>query len=303
LSARGNRNASTMLASMELGVQPQSHPIHSLEHLSRSSGKERDSETGLDYFGARYYGSNLGRFLSPDEFTGGPVDVFGDDSTAPGPLPYADITNPQSLNKYSYTYNNPLSMIDPDGHCPWCLGAALGALGGMAAQITADVVTHKPITLRKTLAAGIGGAIVGGSLGAASEAGIAVQIAIAGDAGMVAGITERAINTGSMDKATDNLVEIGTDFGTNAAGHGLVKTTEAVVTKVAGGAVENLSNQASKARTLNRQQKIAARLEAATKKLEQKKTAAGAVVDTAREAVERTRAQKSCTSGQAGCSK
>jgi RHS repeat-associated protein len=89
---------------------------------SRCTGKERDSETGLDYFGARYYGSNMGRFASPDEFSGGPVDAFGGDPTPPGPLPYADITNPQSLNKYSYTYNNPLRYTDPDGHCPTCVG-------------------------------------------------------------------------------------------------------------------------------------------------------------------------------------
>ena len=97
------------------------------------TGKERDSETNLDYFGARYYGSTMGRFLSPDEFAGGPVDVFGGDPTPPGPLPYADITNPQSLNKYAYTYNNPLRYTDPDGHCVFgidtivCYGVALGA--------------------------------------------------------------------------------------------------------------------------------------------------------------------------------
>jgi len=32
----------------------------------RYTGKERDTESGLDYFGARYYGSNMGRWMSPD---------------------------------------------------------------------------------------------------------------------------------------------------------------------------------------------------------------------------------------------
>jgi RHS repeat-associated protein len=85
------------------------------------TGKERDPESGLDYFGARYYAAQLGRFMSPDEFTGGPVDAFSsNDPLVPGPLPYGDITNPQSLNKYAYTYNNPLNLVDPDGHCPVC---------------------------------------------------------------------------------------------------------------------------------------------------------------------------------------
>jgi RHS repeat-associated protein len=83
------------------------------------TGKERDNETGLDYFEARYYGSLYGRFTSPDEFTGGAVDPSnGQQVSQPGPLPYADITNPQSLNKYAYVLNNPLRYTDPDGHMP-----------------------------------------------------------------------------------------------------------------------------------------------------------------------------------------
>lgn len=68
------------------------------------TGKERDTKSGLDYFGARYYGSNINRWMSPDG------------STKEDPIPYAKLDNPQSLNLYSYVWNNPLKSIDPDGH-------------------------------------------------------------------------------------------------------------------------------------------------------------------------------------------
>jgi RHS repeat-associated protein len=68
------------------------------------TGKERDTESNNDYFGARYYSSNTGRFLSPDW------------SNDPDPVPYADLENPQSLNLYGYVNNNPLSKTDADGH-------------------------------------------------------------------------------------------------------------------------------------------------------------------------------------------
>ena len=54
------------------------------------------------------------------------MDAFSSsDPLPPGPLPYALITNPQSLNKYAYTWNNPLSFVDPDGHCPVCVETAI----------------------------------------------------------------------------------------------------------------------------------------------------------------------------------
>jgi RHS repeat-associated protein len=72
------------------------------------NGKERDAESGLDNFGARYNTSNLGRFMTPD-WAAKPVSV-----------PYANFGNPQSLNLYAYTENNPTTLGDPDGHLFSC---------------------------------------------------------------------------------------------------------------------------------------------------------------------------------------
>ncbi|HZI58974.1 MAG TPA: RHS repeat-associated core domain-containing protein [Verrucomicrobiae bacterium] len=68
------------------------------------TSKERDGETGLDYFGARYYSNGLGRWVSADW------------SATPIPVPYADFHDPQSLNLYGYVGGNPASKADPDGH-------------------------------------------------------------------------------------------------------------------------------------------------------------------------------------------
>jgi RHS repeat-associated protein len=61
---------------------------------NKFTGKERDSESGLDYFGARYCGSTMGRFMSPDW------------SAKAQAVPNSDLSNPQSLNLYSYVNNN-----------------------------------------------------------------------------------------------------------------------------------------------------------------------------------------------------
>ncbi|HLA12652.1 MAG TPA: RHS repeat-associated core domain-containing protein, partial [Pyrinomonadaceae bacterium] len=60
--------------------------------------KERDNETNLDYFGARYYASTMGRFISPDDFLN---DTF--------------VADPSSWNLYAYVRNKPLILIDPNG--------------------------------------------------------------------------------------------------------------------------------------------------------------------------------------------
>jgi RHS repeat-associated protein len=88
------------------------------------TGLERDAESSLDQALFRMYASQYHRWLTPDEFRGGPVSAYGPpDPTPPGPLAYADILNPQSLNKYQYAYNNPLRYVDPTGRWPeWLKG-------------------------------------------------------------------------------------------------------------------------------------------------------------------------------------
>jgi RHS repeat-associated protein len=68
------------------------------------TGKERDAESGLDNFGARYDSSSLGRFMTPDW------------AAKPTTVPYATFGDPQTLNLYSYVENGPLNRIDADGH-------------------------------------------------------------------------------------------------------------------------------------------------------------------------------------------
>jgi RHS repeat-associated protein len=72
----------------------------------RFTGKERDPETGLDYFGARYYGAGIGRFTTVD-----PVYTWQE-----------NLVDPQRWNRYAYARDNPLRYVDPDGEAietPW----------------------------------------------------------------------------------------------------------------------------------------------------------------------------------------
>ena len=95
-------NAALCLASIEANSNPASGMQPCLRRNgtgSRCSGKERDAESGLDYFGARYFSGAQGRFTSIDPGQANPGD-------------------PQSWNRYSYTLNSPLKYVDPDGANP-----------------------------------------------------------------------------------------------------------------------------------------------------------------------------------------
>jgi RHS repeat-associated protein len=105
----------------------ESCPATPTEHLF--TGKERDTESGNDYFGARYYSSAMGRFMSPDW------------SAKEEPVPYAKLDDPQTLNLYDYLRNNPLGGVDADGH-DWmdALQYASGVAQGVESSLTGGLV-------------------------------------------------------------------------------------------------------------------------------------------------------------------
>ena len=85
------------------------------------TGKELDDESGLYYFGARYYDAYLGRFVSVDEADG-------------------DNTHPQGWNRYAYALNNPLRYEDPNGDT--ALEAVYGFAQGALGSITFGTLPH-----------------------------------------------------------------------------------------------------------------------------------------------------------------
>lgn len=121
----------------------------------RCTAKERDAETGLDYFGARYFSGAQGRFTSADPNSAG-----------------ASLYNPQSWNAYSYTLNNPLKYIDPDGDVavPAALvGAGVGGVVGggfeLGRQMFANGFSLSSVKWGRVGTAFVGGAISGGIAG------------------------------------------------------------------------------------------------------------------------------------------
>jgi RHS repeat-associated protein len=100
---QGHRTATTTFrlgATIAISNTATAFPVCLYDSGIRSccSGKERDAETGLDYFGARYMSSTQGRWTSPDK-------------------PFADQhrEDPQSWNLYGYVRNNPLNKVDLTG--------------------------------------------------------------------------------------------------------------------------------------------------------------------------------------------
>ncbi len=189
------------------------------------TAKERDAETGLDFFGARYFSSAQGRFTSPDW------------SATPQPIPYADLSNPQSLNLYNYMRNNPLSGTDPDGHC--CDWNDVKQFGSGFADTTyrpiVQAVSHPLDTLGALGNAALhpldtAGAIKDAVVNTASSA-------LSGDPnalGQVTGTVVSALATAGVGKAASALVQ-GAEVGEVAATTSLFRAVGSAEAESIGG--------------------------------------------------------------------
>src|SRR3989339_512273 len=80
----------------------------------RYTGQENDPNSNLYYYGQRYYQPEVGRFTQPD-----PVSKYLNDpqklNKATGQDLQGLLENPQALNEYGYTQNNPIRYTDPTG--------------------------------------------------------------------------------------------------------------------------------------------------------------------------------------------
>jgi len=181
--------------------------------IKKFTGHERDSDIGLtgtnlDYMHARYYSATWGRFLS--------VDPTWES---------ADATTPQAWNRYAYVLDNPTRLTDPDGKCPWCVGAGVGLVVGVIAGAGGDLWRQGTIShadwsevRAAAFAGGVAGVITGATLGAAS--GLGATIAVSGAANAVGNAGGRAISLDPNKHALDGKEAV-KDAAIGAVGGGL----------------------------------------------------------------------------------
>jgi RHS repeat-associated protein len=154
------------------------------------TGKELDSETSLQYFGARYYMAALGRW--------GQVDPLADQYAGYSP--------------YSYVLGNPNSFVDPDGRavaCPMCIGFGIGFMGSAAAQY----LTTGGVHWGEATVAGLATAMLpmlGPNAAVLSTGQKAGAASVAASVAVVEGVTTRSIRGTGTDR-----LDVGLDIATS----------------------------------------------------------------------------------------
>ncbi|MDE1156354.1 MAG: HNH endonuclease [Acidobacteriaceae bacterium] len=201
---------------------------HFVHFAYKFTGKERDAESGLDYFGARYYASSMGRWMSPDW------------SSSPEAVPYSHLDDPQSLNLYGYVRNNPLSKPDLDGHgCPPDCSTGnqvLDFIGGVANAFGSDNLMGAG-RVNIPSAGGQYGQALGDGLALAQGAG---QVVL-GTVGNIGGLVLDATGVGAAIGVPANVVSTAVTVDGAA-----VATTAGVAMAKAGGNFSSGTKQGAK---------------------------------------------------------
>jgi len=145
------------------------------------TGKERDAETGMDYFGARYYASDISVWLSVDPLA----------SKFPNISPFA------------YVNNNPVMYIDKDGRAPWLVTGLIGAaisvtIGAVSASINDEEYSWGDGLQDAAIgfAIGSGAALLAPALGITATSGLGAKVAFGAGYGMTTSMVVNAGNQG-----------------------------------------------------------------------------------------------------------
>ena len=152
---------------------------------------------GLYYMRARYYDPSTGRFISED-----PIGLDG------------------GTNLYAYAANNPVLLNDPNGQCPWCVGAVIGgAIGGTANALGTYFSGGSAGEIATAFAVG---AFVGGAFGATGGAAgsLGVWVGTGATSGSITAGATTALNGGSIsDSLTAAAIGAGVGAVAGAVGN------------------------------------------------------------------------------------
>jgi RHS repeat-associated protein len=164
----------------------------------RFAGQQRDPETGLDSFVARYYAQRVGRFTSLD-----PVFNWN-----------ANLRDPQRWNRYAYGRNNPLRYVDPDGRdVVDVVGGSINAFGsnlilgaGRAAPYSSDYALGQSLGDVASLAAGLYETVAGGSI--AAGGGLVTATGVGAPVGAPAAVVGAGVAAHGVGVSASGLIHL-----------------------------------------------------------------------------------------------
>jgi RHS repeat-associated protein len=189
------------------------HPVQPVPH--QYTGKELDEETGLYYYGARYYDARTQLWQSPDPAL--PSYLDGN--------PSGGVYSPVNLSPYTYAAANPVRLNDPDGK--WvniAIGAGIGLLVGVGVEGVRQAIKGE-FDAGRLAGAAAAGTISGAVAGATMGASLLVQGSAAVGAGVVGGVASRAISgePQTVEAVATDAVIAGVTFGVVKGGGAAIK--------------------------------------------------------------------------------